>query len=375
MVLLHGLAVNASIWSIPQREDRGQRYRSLSQMLRERGLDVWMFNWRGHGLGELRSVPAPDDRDWNVDHFIHFDLPAIVDHVQRCTGRRPVLVGSSMGAMALAAWLSGAALAGPPTGPRVVVDDQVAAQRQARIAGGVLLEFPAALRWPRSLYDDNGRLRWRELFQDGAPRPPDSPACSNYAFEFLSRLGWLEAILAAVGEIRLDWLRPRPERDDDEDVALQRLFSLARRWAGKSFVDGLSELSRRFKGSTNVSPELFAQGLLPAADHLKAGVLAQMGKSVRCGGFVSATGAPDCVYSDHYDRIACPVLVLLGGRDRIANAEVTRAVFFERIRATDKSLQVFDDLAHGDFETTYAATQRVYPVIADWILERRSLAG
>ena len=85
---------------------------------------------------------------------------------------------------------------------------------------------------------------------------------------------------------------------------------------------------------------------------------------------MSDTGDPDVVYSDHYERIALPVLCLVGGRDRIANAGVTNDVFFQRIRSTDKQFLLFEELAHGEFGVAPVTCELVYPPILAWLRAR-----
>lgn len=113
--------------------------------------------------------------------------------------------------------------------------------------------------------------------------------------------------------------------------------------------------------------------MLHAADHIQSGVLAQLAASVRRRTFVSALGAPEYDYSAHYERIVAPLLVILGGRDRIANAAVTREVFFERISSRDKELLEFEQLAHGEFAYTLEACRCVYPAVLEWLVCRRSI--
>lgn len=363
VIFVHGLAVNADLWDIPEVRGASFTYRSLPQMLRdELDCDVWLMNLRGHGGPDRLSRPPEGQTDWCVDHFILYDLPAVIEHVGGVTGQRPFAIANSMGAMSLAGYLQGAGWADGEK-PRIVANPGVARERQAQIAGAVFVEFPAALRWPRGLYDEAGRIRWRELFaRDTAPAKD-----GNYPFEVLARLGWIEALLVAAGEVRLDWLRPpkRGEGGFPESVAQ----------AYERMLSGLGGVARWLKGWRNYEPEMFSQGLLPAVDHMKSGVLAQLAKGVRAGCFVSALGSPDHVYSEHYAEIEVPSLVLLGGNDQIASAAVTREVFFDRIAAVDKTMHVFEDLAHGEFEYSPAATEHVYPLVTEWLRERGDLDG
>jgi len=365
VVFLHGLAVNADLWDIPDIRADTYEFRSLATLLHERGYDLWLVNWRGHGAPHMLSAPPAASDDYCVDDFILYDLPAVLDLVCARTGAAPFVIGNSMGAMTLAGCLQGAVLVGDGAALRIVADEQEAQRRQAQVAGGVFVEFPAQLRWPRSMYDDAGAVRWNEVLRDWSPRDP----AMNYAFEAMARSDWLRSALHRTGRLPLDWLRPPPAAGAWWD-ALPPPLADALRWGNDAFAQALGTLVERARGSKNLRPEVFTRGLLRAADHLKAGVLDQMGKSVRARSFVSALGAPDHDYSAHYDRIEVPALVIAGARDRIANADVTREAFFDRIRSRDKEFLLFDDLTHGEFEYTPAATERVYPRIIDWIARR-----
>lgn len=362
IVLLHGIAVNADVWDCPEIRGDNFVFRSLPTLLAEAGYDIWLVNLRGHGAPHMLSAPAAGQIDWCVDHFVLYDLPAVIEHVRRGTGRGPFLIGSSMGAMTIAGCLQGATLVGYGESQAIVADEACARRRQADVAGCVLVEFPAALRWPRSFYGESGSASWSELLRE--LQNPD--AGSNYPFELMARWPWLETLLSVSGAVRLDWLRPRGGPPSDiaasPDFAT-RVKAAAMRW-----------YSERFKAAENFQIETFTNGLLRAADHMQAGVLRQMGKCVRGGSFVSALGAPDHVYSDHYDMIACPTLVIVGGRDRIASAEVTRELFFDRIRSSDRAFKLYESIAHGEFEYAPIASETVYPEILAWLAARTGQA-
>ncbi len=363
VLLIHGLAVNVDVWDAPPVDATGYSYRSLASLLRDAGYDVWLLNLRGHGAPHLHSEPPVGQRDWCVDHFLLYDVPAAVEYVIHATGRFPVVIGNSMGAMCLAAYLCGATRSRTDEGEQIIIDPHVASQRQGRAAGAILVEFPAALRWPRSFFDERGALRWGALLNEWGRADRDV----NLPFESMSRMPWLEAALTATGEIRLDWLRSATaEADSRWPTALQQGYKGLREVSLKA----LGQLAARFRNVRDFHFETFTRCLLPALDHLKAGVLRQLAKSVRAGGFVSALGTPDCIYSEHYSHIALPVLTIVGGRDRIANADVTRAVFYENVSSGDKQLLRFEDMAHGEFEYSPAATQRVYPAIVEWLSAR-----
>ena len=229
VLMLHGLAVNAALWDLPTIEGPGFVFRSLATELQERGYDVWLLNFRGHGAPSMLSRPPAGQSDWSLDEFVVFDLPAAIEHVRRETQRAPFVVGASMGSMVAAAWLTGLCRdadvprgaesagvkvsvspgveapvsggvdassrggAGWPGAAALRIDPLAAAARQRSIAGVVLVEFPAALRWPRSMYDEAGRPRWDVLLREFWRNDGDA----NFPFEVLARLGWLEALVTA----------------------------------------------------------------------------------------------------------------------------------------------------------------------------------
>jgi pimeloyl-ACP methyl ester carboxylesterase len=365
VIFVHGLAVNADLWDVPRIEGPDYTFQSLPSVLHEAGYDIWLVNLRGHGAPTMLSAPPPGQDDWYVDHFILYDLPAVVAHVGRATGRRPFIIGNSMGAMTTAGYLQGAQLVTEDGAAQIVADPKVARTRQADVAGAAFVEFPAALRWPKSLYDDKGNLKWGELLNSWRETGSDL----NYPFELLARAGWLQAILQAAGEVRLEWMRPKPGAEPWWK-SLPAPIADAFGWMDSAMAQGVRKFAERYKGVQNFRPETFSQGLLPAVDHMKIGVLKQMAKSVRDGTFVSELGTPDHVYADHYHHIELPALVIVGSEDRIANAEVTREVFFEQIRSADKAFHEFEGLAHGDFEYAPEACERVYPLIRSWIAKR-----
>ncbi len=369
VIFLHGLAVNADLWDLPRISGPDYEYRSLADMLHEAGHDIWLVNMRGHGAPHMLSTPPPGQDDWSVDHFITLDLPAVIEHVIAATGRRPFAIGASMGAMTLAGYAQGATLTGTGSEARIVADPDVAAQRGQQLAGAVFVEFPAALRWLSSAFNCGGQLDLRSLLRDFHR----TDAATNYPFELLARWGWLEALIAAAGQVPLGWLR----RDPVEPWWTRLPQPVANRLAGleRKVAQAMLRLAGTFTGASNYRAEVLLQGRRYIMDHMKAGVLTQMAKSVRAGAFISTLGTPDHVYSDHYENVTAPTLVVAGGRDRIANPAVTREVFFERIKAADKSFRLFPEIAHGEFEAAPIASEQVYPEIKSWVAARDTRSG
>ncbi len=71
------------------------------------GFDVYMAEMRGHG----KSLHLKERYNWNVQTFLDFDVPAIVNKVLEDSGKEKMLwVGHSMGGMLLLAYLISAGL-------------------------------------------------------------------------------------------------------------------------------------------------------------------------------------------------------------------------------------------------------------------------
>ena len=88
VMLLHGLAANHRGFHL--------RERSLADWLAARGHDVWLPELRGHG-------DSPHDGyNWRLDDYLEYDLPAILEAIQRQTDRDGLMwVGHSMGGILL----------------------------------------------------------------------------------------------------------------------------------------------------------------------------------------------------------------------------------------------------------------------------------
>jgi pimeloyl-ACP methyl ester carboxylesterase len=120
VILCHGLTYNASFWDL-------EPSASLPRYLAGRGWDVWVVDLRGCGMSQkwvwkLEEAPEallssavrkitgtraplagfatmdPKSANWNLDHHIAYDVPAVVNFVKKQTGAAQVAwVGHSMG--------------------------------------------------------------------------------------------------------------------------------------------------------------------------------------------------------------------------------------------------------------------------------------
>lgn len=105
VILCHGLGLNATFWTIT--DDH------LPSQLTARGYEVYVYDIRASGENGqpgkndginrlLRGTPLHErgEASWNVDDLVRYDMPAILDYVERETGHTRVnWVGHSLGGM------------------------------------------------------------------------------------------------------------------------------------------------------------------------------------------------------------------------------------------------------------------------------------
>lgn len=110
VVLCHGLGLNATFWTITDNH--------LPEQLRQRGYEVFLFDFRGSGESSqvarekinarLRQTFLLElgESSWTVDEIVRYDVPAVLNYVQKTTGRDRVnWVGHSLGGMLMFPYL------------------------------------------------------------------------------------------------------------------------------------------------------------------------------------------------------------------------------------------------------------------------------
>lgn len=82
---------------------------SVVDYLASAGFDVYVGELRGAG----KSHEARARYEWTVDHYLRYDLPAIINRIREVSEHDEIIwVGHSMGGMLLYAWLIEAAMSG-----------------------------------------------------------------------------------------------------------------------------------------------------------------------------------------------------------------------------------------------------------------------
>lgn len=96
IILVHGFMENTRTW------------REMAYEFYKEGHDVFMYNMRGHGNGEQMSqLLSGSPEKYNFDRIVAYDIPAMIDHTYKTTGKKAYYVGHSMGTMSGRLTLSG----------------------------------------------------------------------------------------------------------------------------------------------------------------------------------------------------------------------------------------------------------------------------
>ncbi|AAB90123.1 alpha/beta fold hydrolase domain-containing protein [Archaeoglobus fulgidus] len=130
-------------------------YYSLAYYLWKQGYDVWLVNYRGTGVGELKS--GVGSARTSLDTWAIYDTKAAITKVYEVTGKHPVIGGHSTGGLVSYVYLQGAkfkwtfaCLFKKPWCKKVVSDDDLVRERNGLTEGeetvvGVIALDPAMI--------------------------------------------------------------------------------------------------------------------------------------------------------------------------------------------------------------------------------------
>jgi pimeloyl-ACP methyl ester carboxylesterase len=360
VLMIHGFGSNMYEFDLPSM--------SLADALARAGFDVWLANWRRTGKRPFRSSGRAG---YTFDDVVHFDVPALVETVRAATGRRPFLLGHSMGAMVIYAYLEGAhyertLVARTPRltffgiawdevfEDRIAADPALSAARNAGIRGFVAIAGPPRFRWKidarpwdfwRYDYWDYNiiltELAWSPAANLAARSVPEVPAgeLTNFLTDDL-------VFLPFVG----------PE--------VRPFLAYVAAQVAKSY------LSAEVMVPSNMDAQVAFEALDWAADDSSTGIYRQFldgirGKTMREAHVLDPLHAP-YVYADRLGAVTAPALVIGGRRDKICNDDVLFQDGFLELGSPDKTyLSV--DAGHLDIVMGKNAPRDVWAPIEAWL--------
>ena len=379
VVLMHGIVQNNHCWDLPYDGH------SLAVYLADRGYDVWVANFRGHGPEPYHSeLPAVGWR-WTIDDLGIYDVPAIVDQVIQTTGQRPFWIGHSMGGMAAYIYLQGAEYQWVKVDElwawvwhgwywwwewiadiydwRVGVNDSLMRERNDdKLAGFVAVGAPAEMDWEIHLTLWNF---WEYLNSEDYYR-------HNFELEMLAGVPGIEALIDALDEVPLaailDFLT-----DDIRDIPLiGDLLAALLEWIAGNVGDSFAAAQVWYP--ENMTEDLAFAVLDTAVESESSQVVLQFVRDVQnLSSLELHDDDPEREpheYSGHYQRMSLPFLAVAGSRDKLANYTVIRDTAYAMAASTDKTFELLENFGHVDMCVGINAPSHVYPLIELWIRDR-----
>ncbi len=300
-----------------------------------RGYDVWVSNLRGTGREPYKS----DSGDFS--HCIQdkgiFDVPALVEHVTGVTGRRPVLIGHSMGSVVSFVYLMGLGYRDGDGCRRILPDPELSREHNGSIAAHVSLGGPVCFRWPRS--------NWHHWIIETPP----------------ARLV-LRGIRAAIDGMGR---RRRQVRVEETVTSILRLMP-------RTGPLLLKPVFAFFANMRNMNEETYLETLLSGLSDVSFAEIYQFFDAALSKDFLECRALlgdfPDkpCNYTEHAHMVEAPVLFVTGELDPV-HPETVYRYGFERVSSEVKDFRAFKGFGHLDLILGLSAADEVFPYIASWL--------
>lgn len=329
LLLMAGFSGNGFNYDIAFEETNFALY------MARKGYDVWVCNFRGTGRKPYKSDSG--DFSHHIQDLCIYDVPALVSEVTVRTGKKPVLMGHSMGGVVCYGYLQGATYELDNGARRLASDPDLAKERNDGVAGVVSLAGPASFYWPM-----DSRYYWLVA----------SPVSRLFLHAFRAVLMRLSA-------------RPRPVPVEASVVGLirraPRLAYLVLS-VGYYFFANLKNMDREmmmesaFSGMSDVSVREQCQLI----DALLTGDL--IARPLDGG---DTRDAPHNL-TRHMNMITAPILFVAAEFDAVHPAVLYRDGF-ERVSSAVKDFKCFTGYGHVDLIQGYGIRDTVLPYVAGWL--------
>lgn len=329
LILMHGYIGNCFNYDLAFEEYNFALY------LARRGYDVWIANFRGAGREPFKSDGG--EFSHSIEDLAIHDLPALLGAVARETGRKPVWMGHSMGAVTAYGYLQGVKHESEDGRVRVLPDTELSRERNQNLAAFVSIAGPICFRWP-----NDSILRWLA----------DTPV-SRSVFR-----------LVRMGLKRLARVMPRVPA---ESVAVSTLSFMPR--LGVSIT---SRALRLFINVRNMSDETLFETFISGSSDVTMTETVQMLDAMINRDFTEKAAATGESITDPHSftagmgMITAPVLFVTGDLDPVNHKTVYRTGFLE-VASPVKEYRCFPGFSHIDLLMGLEAPGTVYPFVADWL--------
>jgi len=323
IILPHGFSNNT----------RAQKH--LGLQLREMGYETWMFNWRGHGIKDHKTIirdPLPGD--YGFAGMVTEDLPTVVDFVHAKTGKKVIVAGFSMGGMAAEQYVRGVAKIGAHG---IGLDPRVRAERAKKLKALMAIGSPT--------HFEDAKIEIKALAKAVWPQIKLLPE-------------WVPLSIMGSG---------RAPTAPDSTGAFAKAGQLA--WMGADFV-ALPAIPSGLWNTENVSPEEFAGVREKGFSDVHRDIIHDFGHWTYTGRYEDpATGFK---YRNN-DPLPIPYLRIVGGLDRLAPVGNIKRSFKDYPPGARVWLAIVQNTGHMDLVVGKNMTQYVAPTISAFERDPESL--
>ena len=310
--------------------------------LARRGYDVWVCNFRGTGRQPYKS----DGGDYS--HFIQdlgiYDLPALIGMVTAETGKKPVIMGHSMGGVVCYGYLQGVEYVEENGRKCLRPREDLVRERNDSVSAVVSLAGPASFYWPR-----DSRYYWllatplsrafvrafRAALVRVCRRKSQVPIESSVV-KLIDRAPGIAYVLLSIGY-----------------SFFMNLKNINREMLMESAISGMSDVS--FREQYQLVNAIITGDLIGSCE---------LGMDTAAGHNFTA----------NMNLISAPILFVAAELDAV-HPDILYRDGFERVSSETKEYHSFDGYGHIDLLQGIDAGEQVFPCVADWLDRVTSSSG
>lgn len=307
---------------------------NMALYLARRGFDVWIANFRGTGREPYKSDRT--DTPHSIEDVAVYDAPALAAAVTERTGKKPVLVGHSMGGVICYGFLQGLKYVGEGGARRLEPDAELCRKRNDQVAAVVSVAGPTTFRWPvgSKSYWLMGSPPMRLLFSGLRP---------------ILKMISTKAPHVPIELFITTMLKVAPRTGQ----AILRLALV------------------NFVNLNNTTPETFVEAIISGGSDVSFIQTYQLVDAIVEQDFTGLTAVEDTGSSVHnfsksMDTITAPILFVAAENDAV-DYRVLYSEGYEKVSSDVKDYKCFIDFGHLDLLLGTEACRTVFPYVADWL--------
>ena len=303
--------------------------------LARKGYDVWVGNFRGTGREPYKS-DGGDFSHYIQDLCIH-DMPALIRRVTESTGKKPVLMGHSMGGVVCYGYLQGVDYHEEDGKRDLRPDIDLARERNDSVAAVVSLTGPASFYWPKDC--------WHYWL-----------VASPFSRFFLRGLrAWLIRLARRANQVPIE----------------SSVINLINRAPGLAYIVLKAGYSL-FANLRNMNREMLFEAWLSGLSDVSIREAYQLVNALLTRDLVGSSamegedGDGQHNFTKSMHLVSAPILFIVGELD-IVNASVLYRDGYQQVSSRTKDYNCFKGYGHMDLIQGLEISTTVLPYVTDWL--------